>query len=30
VQWHPECAFEKDPKSLAVFEAFVRACAPLP
>ena len=27
VQWHPECAFETDPKSLAVFEAFVRACA---
>lgn len=29
VQWHPECAFETDPKSLAIFEAFVRSCAPL-
>ncbi|MGN0194792.1 MAG: gamma-glutamyl-gamma-aminobutyrate hydrolase family protein [Pseudoramibacter sp.] len=26
VQWHPECAFESDPKSLALFKALVEAC----
>lgn len=27
VQWHPECAYQSDPKSLAVFKALVDACA---
>ena len=26
VQWHPEFSFEKDPKSLKIFEAFQDAC----
>jgi putative glutamine amidotransferase len=26
VQWHPECAFKSDPKSLALFRAFADAC----